>query len=592
MRPRNYVGLACTGHDNAVAIVDSNGIVRFAEATERHLQSKRALDAPPDRLFHIAEVVETYCEPDSELVLCLTWSQRSAEVVGRRKEQLETTFREVGSRLTASSARTRRAGEFVLKRQRSYQQLADMHLSLRAAVGRNLAYHFPERLAQTRAYDHHLTHAAWACHMSPFAEAACVVIDGFGEATTASAYHYHCGALHPLRPRNTGSVDQTAGLGLFYADLCTLCGFDQWRGEEWKVMGLAAYGEDNPGLRKLLGDLVQLDGIGFRRSAGEFASLARLLEDSAGASLGSRAADLARAGQRIFEARLFGLCRNVRELVETDNLVLSGGCALNSSANGKVCSSTGFTRLHIPCAPADDGNAVGAALLAYFEDHPEAGPKLGLQSPYLGSRVDREALERAAQNSGLRVKRYDSNVALCEIVAERLCAGDLVGWMQGRAEFGPRALGNRSILADPRRTETKDALNRAVKYREDFRPFAPAILSEYAAEYFEDYQESPYMERTLTWRAPKRGKVPAAVHVDGTGRVQTVKREWNPLFHMLLSAFHERSDVPVLINTSFNVMGKPIVHSVEDAMAVFVTTGLHLLAIENYVFFKKSSRNA
>jgi carbamoyltransferase len=300
----------------------------------------------------------------------------------------------------------------------------------------------------------------------------------------------------------------------------------------------------------------------------------------------NRAAALARAGQRVFEELLSQLCRNARELSRSTNLVLTGGCALNSSANGKLLARTGFDRLYVPSAPADDGNAIGAALLAYFEDHPSESPKAKHQSPYLGSRMSGETLERTARVSGFRrVERLEPR-ALCDAVAEQLAAGALVGWVQGRAEFGPRALGNRSILADPRQAAMKDRINDAVKFREEFRPFAPAILAEHAATYFEDYQEAPYMERTLRWRPEVRGQVSAAVHVDGTGRLQTVHADWNPLFHGLLSRFYEKTGVPVLINTSFNVMGKPIVHSVEDAIAVFATSALDLLVIEEYLFAK------
>jgi carbamoyltransferase len=190
----------------------------------------------------------------------------------------------------------------------------------------------------------------------------------------------------------------------------------------------------------------------------------------------------------------------------------------------------------------------------------------------------------ARYGGGLQVQHFPETIA--PQTARRLADGRLVGWVQGRAEFGPRALGNRSILADPRDPGMKDRINGRVKFREEYRPFAPSILDEFGPEFFFDYQASPYMERTLRFRPEAAERVPAVVHVDGTGRLQSVIRESNPRFHALLEAFRDLTGIPLLLNTSFNVMGKPIVHSVEDAVAVFMTTGLDVLVIEDYLFEK------
>jgi carbamoyltransferase len=199
--------------------------------------------------------------------------------------------------------------------------------------------------------------------------------------------------------------------------------------------------------------------------------------------------------------------------------------------------------------------------------------------------VSDEALRRLERSAtGLVVRRYPETIA--SEAASVLAAGRLLGWVQGRAEFGPRALGNRSILADPRDPGMKDRINRLVKFREEYRPFAPSVLEGYGEGYFLDYQDSPYMERTLHFRPEAALRVPAVVHVDGTGRLQTVKREWNPRFWELIEAFRGLTGVPLVLNTSFNVMGKPIVHSVEDAVAVFLTTGLDVLVIEDLMLAK------
>jgi carbamoyltransferase len=286
--------------------------------------------------------------------------------------------------------------------------------------------------------------------------------------------------------------------------------------------------------------------------------------------------DLAHTAQLVFSELVIELCRNLHDRIPAKALLLGGGCALNSSCNGEIVEATPFEQLFVFSAPADDGNAVGAALLAHHEDH---GPqrRTSIRSPYLGSELSEETLERAERFGKIpNLVRHDD---VEQRAAELLAEGRILGWAQGRAEFGPRALGNRSILADPRRADMKDRINALVKFREAFRPFAPSILHEFGDEYFEAYQESPYMERTLRLRPEVRNQVPAVVHVDGTGRLQTVREEWNPRYYRLIRAFYERTGVPMLLNTSLNIMGKPIIHSVEDALALFYTTGLEALVV-------------
>ena len=207
-------------------------------------------------------------------------------------------------------------------------------------------------------------------------------------------------------------------------------------------------------------------------------------------------------------------------------------------------------------------------------------------SPYLGSSIDPADVGRILDFGGIDYRRIDDEGELCEVTAGLLAQGKILAWVQGRAEFGPRALGNRSILGDPRAPDMKERINARVKFREFYRPLAPVILDEHGPDYFDDYQQSPYMERTLSFREAIRDTVPAVVHEDGTGRPQSVREEWNPLFHRLVSAFHDKTDVPILLNTSFNVMGKPIVHTVQDAIGVLYTTGLDHLVIGPYILDK------
>jgi carbamoyltransferase len=299
-----------------------------------------------------------------------------------------------------------------------------------------------------------------------------------------------------------------------------------------------------------------------------------------------RAADLARSFQDYFSDTLVALVKNVHALGISDDLAYSGGCALNSAANGRIVRETGFRRLHVPSAPADDGNALGAAL---YERHAvrRIPRKPAIASPYLGSTIDLDELERALSFGTFDAVRINDEQELCDRMAALLAQGEIAGWIQGRAEFGPRALGNRSILADPRRADMREVINQRVKFREQYRPLAPAILHEHGERFFQGYEESPYMERALPFREEVKALVPSVVHLDGTGRLQSVTRERNPLFHTLISAFERQTGIPLLVNTSYNVMGKPISHSAADVLTVFATTGLHALAVGPWLIRKR-----
>ena len=282
------------------------------------------------------------------------------------------------------------------------------------------------------------------------------------------------------------------------------------------------------------------------------------------------------------------LLNNFYKLGISDNLILGGGCALNSAFNGKIIEKVPFKALHIPSAPADDGNSIGAALLAYYEDHINESHQLSFQSPYLGSSINEKSLHNLLKFGKIeRIRHLPGTVHL--EAAQLLSQGKLLAWVQGRAEFGPRALGNRSILANPRFPNMKEEINKRVKFREEYRPFAPSILHEFGKKYFENYQESPYMERTLVWHSEVREQILAVVHVNGTGRLQTVKREWNEKYYDLIQAFYEIIAVSIILNTNLNVMGKLIIHTVEDAISVFYTTGLDVLVIEDYLIEKYPS---
>jgi carbamoyltransferase len=575
---RYYVGLATSFHDPAIAVVDSRGQIVFAEASERSLQSKRAIACAADLRENAYRIVTQHCDPKAEYVVAKSWSRRAR----RTLDALALLGLADHERLPARRGAPSR---FLIDRLDLFASLWKQHTANKLSGG-----HIAEvlaRLGNERVsyvdFDHHLAHAANGCYTSPFDQAACMVVDGQGEGGSISYYEYVGGRLRLLR-RMRGPQS----LGLLYS-LCTgLCGFDALNGEDWKMMGLAPYGSLDPEIHDALRSLVRMNGLTFRYPSGpqvrRWVQSMRQWARIDGADT-MTVADLAHTAQHFYGEVMDQLLRRFHALGISDNLVLAGGCALNSSYNGRIVGWTGFTQLHVPSAPADDGNALGAAFLAYYRDHPEAGPPARVATPYLGSTVAGRPLDNLIRLGRLASTRRCRGT-VHEDTARLLAQGKVVGWIQGRAEFGPRALGNRSILADPRQAGVRERVNAIVKFREPFRPFAPAILDEHGPDYFEEYQTSPYMERTLVWRGRVRDAVPGVVHVDGTGRLQSVRREWNERMHDLLSAFHARTGVPVLLNTSFNVVGKPIVHTLEDAIGLLCTTAMDALVVEDYVIEK------
>lgn len=574
---RNYVGMANSFHDSALAIVDSAGEIVFAEATERYLQYKRTIGVASDVYVRAADLISRYCDPEAELVIASSWSDETKAIMRGNLEKVGETadhYRHLLGDVPAPLCRQ-------LTRQRFYFR---SQLSMLDQPGHLLEYELgqTDRWQHTaiarRGFEHHLTHAAAGCYSSPFDEALCAVLDGFGERSSFACFRYENGKLAPIE---CAPCDGWASLGIFYAMLCETCGFSHLSGEEWKVMGLAAYGRHDDALYTLLREMIQVDGLGIKLAPGTRAASLHAKLHSMRRKPGQPTieyADLAYAGQRVFSEVLYAFLGNLHAIGFSDNLVLAGGCALNSSANGGILAQTPFQQLHVYCAPADDGNAVGAALLAYHEDHPEARRPPRAMSPYLGSEMSQETLRNLERFGGIAKLAHCAGDAP-QRAAALLAQGKIVGWIQGRAEFGPRALGNRSILADPRSASIKETINATVKFREEFRPFAPSILHEYGPTYFHDYQASPYMERTLHFREEIAATVPGVVHADRTGRLQTVDPAWNPGYHALITEFHRLTGVPLVLNTSFNVMGKPIAHSVEDALAVFYTSGLDALFI-------------
>jgi len=574
-----YFGLSNSLHDPAMAVVSSDGDVLFAEASERLLQHKRAMGLTADLRETVRRVIKEYCSPQARFVV--------AKPLSRRVDNILRWLTLVGA--TDHERLPQRDGKmtkFMIENHLLFALTWQAYSSIQLSGG-NIADILRTEFGNDKVsyvrFDHHFAHAANASFTSPFEDAACAIVDGYGEGGAITYFEYKGGRLQ-LRHRVKGE----ASLGFVYGVCTNLCGFSSEKGEEWKLMGLAPYGKLDPEILDTFHSLVKVDGLSINyRSLQHIKAWFERMKPKARANGASplEAADLAYTTQFYYAEVMTELLNNFYALGISDNLTLGGGCGLNSSYNGLITDLTPFKRLHVPCAPADDGNALGSALLAYYQDHPERRPTAAVQTPFLGASLSGRTLANL-----VKFGRMNNVRCLPETIhqetARLLAEGKLVGWVRGRAEFGPRALGNRSILADPRPVDMKDRINSLVKFREEFRPFAPSILDEYGEDYFENYQPSPYMERTLTFKESAGHKVPAIIHVNRTGRLQSVRREWNASYYDLIKAFHEITGVPMLLNTSFNIMGKPIIHSVEDAIGLFYTTGLDALVLEDYLIEK------
>jgi carbamoyltransferase len=436
--------------------------------------------------------------------------------------------------------------------------------------------------ARFRFVDHHLAHAISAYAFSGFSEAAVLVLDGRGAWEATSLWHARDGHLE-----HVWTIPWPNSLGLFYAQFTQYLGF-QPNSDEWKVMGLAPYGEPGISLREFIVPDDNPYRVAVRLLIGKNSDPLAALEAKLGkrrvpeSEIDDRHKNLAFAVQDSCEQAMLTLARAAAAKTGCRNLCLAGGVALNSKANGKILASGTVERLFIQPASGDDGVCLGAALAPYLD----AGSRLPVQPmrhAYLGSASDDAEIEKVLHTYKLRA-RHASDAA--KTAAEMLADGKILGWFQGRMEFGPRALGGRSILADPRDPEMNAKVNNAVKFREWWRPFAPSLLSEVAEEYLESATDSPFMIVTAQVKPEKRDVIPSVTHVDGSARPQTVEREVSPLYWRLIREFGDRTGVPVVMNTSFNLRGEPIVCTPTDAVRTFFSSGMDALVIGSFVVEK------
>ncbi len=562
----NILGINWGAHDNAAALVQ-DGVVMAAAEEERFNRIKHAPYAYPLR-------AATYCLREA----------------GLKVEDLDEVAFSFHPTLQLGASIFHTARFFP---RGAFTTLAELVRRVWYAGSGLYSEYFLHLTRRTRRFwiPHHTAHAASAYFASPFEQAAVLIVDGVGEWPVTTAFHAQGSRLERLR-----RISYPNSIGFLYSAFTEYLGFEPFDAE-YKVMGLAAYGDPDR-YRQPLREIVRLEAEGRYRLDLSFFNFQydygrstwynpRRMAEVFGPPWpkdvlpDQRCADIAAALQERTEETLFHIADWLHATTRMDDLCLAGGVALNSVANGKLLRRGPFRRIYIQGAANDAGCALGAALYRAHAVHGQ--PWQELRHLYYGPGYTTTEIETALQASHMPYRRVENPA---ETAAHLLTENKIVGWYQGRLEFGPRALGNRSILGDPRREDMKERINAAIKFREPFRPFAPSVLSERAAEFFTDIDDSPFMILVTDVRPEMRAVVPAITHVDGTGRLHTVERDANPRYWELIRRFGEATGVPMVLNTSFNVRGQPIVNTPTEALATFYTSGLDALVIGEFLVEK------
>jgi carbamoyltransferase len=597
------IGISCYYHDAAVAIIE-NGHLLFAAQEERYSRVKNDADFPLQALSDGL----CYCGLSMKDIDAVVFYEKPF----LKFERLIDTYLSHAPKGLVS---------FI----KAMNVWTDKKLFIKSDIRKQLqtidpgfdAKHIPLLFSE-----HHLSHAASTFYPSPFRDAAILTVDGVGEYTTTALAKGNGREIEILR-----EIHFPHSIGLLYSAVTYFLGF-KVNSDEYKVMGLAAYGQpEHPEVRRFLHIFEEqlitiLQDGSYRLNMAYFTYpyTLRMVDDRQWEQLwgcpkrqpedpiNEVHCHLAYALQKITEKMVLQLCREVKRLTHSDYLCLSGGVALNSVINGIIADQQIFKKIFIQPAGNDAGGALGAALAAYylhFGQERNCTEPDSMQNSLLGSDFSQEELDNVTRQHPAH-DYFADTATLCDTVAAHIANGKVTGWVQGRMEFGPRALGNRSILGDPRNTEMQKHLNLSIKNRESFRPFAPAVLEEEAQEWFDISCTSPYMlqvhpvnkkhlkavpedysGRTLSEKLYTiKSDIPAVTHVDFSARIQTVNKANHPLFHQLISAFKTQTGCPMLINTSFNIKDEPIVRTPEDAYRCFLKTKMDILVIGNYIFYK------
>lgn len=564
------LGINAHNHNSSATLVLDGKIV-FAAEEERFDREKHSEAFPAQALQRGLDGIGAKAEDIDAAGYCWDWR---LGVAPRMRAALQRAWDPVSVYYLAGVDRAGRLG-----------RIGGLEQELRKAGVTKASFH---------KLPHHFCHAATAFLTSQFEEAAVLSVDGVGEWATA-----WMGRGSGLELKQTGGASFPHSLGLAYDAVTEFVGFDK-RSGAGKTMGLAAYGDAKRFERFFREWIVLLDDGGFAVRQGPVTwnryfgyggvpLFSKEMVEALGRPCAKGAvweqhhADAAAGMQKRFEEAMLHMARHLKKSTGAKGIGLAGGCALNCLANSRIAAESGFEEVFAFPAAHDAGAGTGAAAaLCALLDRKRAM----WEGAYLGNAVSRDEAVRAFSEAGLD---FEEPGDFCKRTAELLEAGAVVGWVQGRMEFGPRALGNRSLLADPRGAGMKDRLNKKVKHREAFRPFAPACPLEARAEWFEGVDASPWMMFAARVRSEKAGELGAVSHEDGTARLQTVNRGENPIFHELLLAFGKKTGVPVLVNTSLNVAGEPVVATARDAVRCFLSTEMDALVVDGCVALKSGS---
>jgi carbamoyltransferase len=603
----NILGISAYYHDSAAALIQDGQIIAAAQE-ERFSRIKNDKNFPEESIkFCLAEA--NILMPDLDAVVfydkpMLKFERLLETYYSFAPKGIQSFFKSIPSWISDKI--------FIKKNIR--KELQKIH----SYSHQKVKLLFPE---------HHLSHAASAYYPSGFSDAAILTIDGVGEWSTATICKGSDDGIEVLKELHFPN-----SVGLFYSAFTYYLGF-KVNSDEYKLMGLAPYGNSDSEetkkfyhlIKSTLIDIYEDGSIQMNQEYFSYGYGLRMLNDkkiaklfgfkrrNTGEEIQQHQVNLAMAVQQITEEIVRKMVYHAKQLTQSENLCLAGGVALNCVINGKIQQEGIFEKIFIQPAAGDAGGAIGAALAAYhihFKKPLTSTNGLDkMQGCYLGPSFDEKAIETFAISRNATYKKFNDLETLCNETASLITKGNIIGWFQGRMEFGPRALGNRSILADARNDEMQRMLNIKTKFREGFRPFAPAVLFEDAENYFELNGQSPYMlyvypiKESIGTILPegyqnfnlteklhtKRSILPAITHVDFTARTQTVSKETNPIFYMLLSAFKQQTGCPVIINTSFNIKDEPIVCTPENAYNCFLKTNIDYLVMGKYLFLKKDS---